>query len=71
MRIAGVGLLLGLTAAVAAAQLITPLLYGVGPMDAVTYVATAVLVLLVALGACWGPSRRAMNADPIAVLRIG
>ena len=71
LRIAGVGLLLGLTAAVAAAQLIAPLLYGVGPLDGVTYLATAGLVLLVALIACSGPSFRAMNADPIEALRIG
>jgi putative ABC transport system permease protein len=45
------------------------LLFGVGAADAVTYAAVAILMLGVALAACFVPARRAIGVEPAAVLR--
>jgi putative ABC transport system permease protein len=45
------------------------LLLGVRAGDAGTFVPVTLLVLLVAMGACYVPARRAMNLHPVAALR--
>jgi ABC-type lipoprotein release transport system permease subunit len=45
------------------------LLYGVSPMEPLVYVSIALMLVGVALLACWIPARRAMQLDPLAALR--
>ena len=69
LRLALWGLLIGLLGSFAAARLIAGLLYGIGPSDPLTLGATSVVLLAVALLACYVPARRAARVDPIVALR--
>jgi ABC-type antimicrobial peptide transport system permease subunit len=63
------GLLSGVALSVAASQLLRGLLYGVGPIDAHTYLAVSILLTIASLTACYLPARRATRIDPAVTLR--
>src|SRR5262245_61166894 len=72
MALAGVGVVLGAAVALALARLMTSfsaLLYGVKPTDPATFMLIALLLLTVALVACWLPAWRASKVDPLVALR--
>ena len=69
MAVAGVGLALGVGAAIGLSQLATSLLYAVSPVDPVTYAGVVIVLGAVATAACSGPALRASRVDPIEVLR--
>jgi predicted permease len=69
MLLALIGVILGLGSAYGLTRLMQTLLYGISPTDLLTFVSVAVLLLLVALLACWIPARRATKVDPISALR--
>ena len=64
-----VGVFFGVIGALAATRLIAGMLYGITPLDPLTFVAVVALLVLVALGASWVPARRATRVDPITALR--
>ena len=68
-KFAASGIALGLAGAFFVARLLSSQLYGVSPVDAITYVSVAVLVAIVTLVACYVPARRAMAIDPMIALR--
>jgi predicted permease len=68
-RMAAIGLLFGLIGAAAAAQLMESMLFEVQPLDPSTYGAVAGAIMLVVIGACAVPARRAARMDPAVVLR--
>jgi predicted permease len=68
LTLLGIGL--GAVAAIFLARLMVGLLYGVSPADAATLVAAAILLVLVALAACYIPARRAMRVNPLVSLRF-
>ena len=63
------GLAIGVPAAVALAQLLRSLLYGVGPADPFTIAGAALLMCVVAAAAAYFPARRATKVDPMVALR--
>jgi predicted permease len=69
LRLAGIGLAVGLAGAFAASKLLSKLLFEVKPTDPATYAAVAVLLAAVAVAACYLPARRAMKVDPLVALR--
>jgi putative ABC transport system permease protein len=68
-RVLLVGVALGLTAAAASTRALRSLLFGVGALDAVTFVGVAGGMVLVGLLAAWLPARRASRVDPMESLR--
>jgi putative ABC transport system permease protein len=69
--IVGVGVAIGLAAAVAGVKLLSAFLYGVSPYDTLTFVGVPILVIAVAAAACFVPARRAAAVDPLTALRAG
>ena len=69
MLTVGIGIAVGLLAAVGLSRFIASLLYAVRPDDPTTFAAISALIAAVALAACVIPARRAMRVDPATTLR--
>lgn len=69
MTMALIGLALGLVGAAAISRVMSGLLHGVSPTDPLTFIGVSIVLLGVALLACFVPARRATRVDPIVALR--
>lgn len=69
MLLAVVGIGIGVAGAVAMTRYMTSLLFGVEPIDTVTFIAVAIVLAAVVLVACLVPARRAAKIDPLEALK--
>ena len=64
-----IGVVVGLVAAFALTRLMSSLLFGIGPLDAPTYLAALAVLLAAAALASYVPARRAASIDPVETLK--
>jgi len=69
VRLALVGIAIGIATAFALTRLMKSLLFGVSTTDPLTFIAVSILLIVVAVAACYIPARRAMRVDPMVALR--
>jgi putative ABC transport system permease protein len=69
LLLAGIGVGIGLVGALGVTRFLRSLLFGVEPVDWLTFAGVAAVLGTAALVACYLPARRATRADPIVVLR--
>ncbi len=69
LTLAATGALLGILGAFALTRLLASLLYNTAPADPLIFLSAPVVLLLVALLACWIPARHAARIDPVTALR--
>jgi putative ABC transport system permease protein len=69
MRLTLMGVAIGLVGAIAVTRLMRSLLFGVAPSDVTTFAVSAIVLIVVALLACFIPARRATKVDPLVALR--
>jgi predicted permease len=69
LRMASVGLLLGIALSLAVTRLETSVLFGVRPLDVSSIVAALCILAIAAVGAAWLPARRAASIEPMQALR--
>jgi putative ABC transport system permease protein len=69
MKLALVGVAIGLLGALVLARVVASMLFEVTPFDPTSYAATAAILLAVAVLACYVPARRATRVDPLVALR--
>jgi putative ABC transport system permease protein len=69
LRLTLIGGILGLAAIIGLTRFLRSLLFAIQPLDPVTLISVACVLMLVSLLACYVPARRATKADPAAVLR--
>jgi ABC-type antimicrobial peptide transport system permease subunit len=64
-----IGAVIGIAAALGVTRFMASMLFGMKATDPATFIAVAIMLIVVALAACYIPARRAMKVDPMVALR--
>ena len=67
--LAGIGVVIGLGAAAGLMRLMSTLLYGITPLDPMTYAVVPVILVIATVLASYLPARRALSVNPVEALR--
>jgi predicted permease len=70
LLLVNIGVVIGLAAAAGLTRLMSSLLYGVTPLDPVTYLAVPLILVAATVLACYLPARRGASVDPVEALRV-
>ena len=68
--LAGIGVVIGLGAAAGLTRLMSSLLFGIAPLDPVTYIAVPLVLITATVIASYVPARRAASVDPVEALKV-
>ncbi len=69
LTLTGIGLAIGIAAALGLTRFLQTLLFEISPLDPTTFASVAVILGVVGTFACWLPARRAARVDPMVALR--
>jgi putative ABC transport system permease protein len=69
LKLALIGVAVGVAGALASTRFLASMLYGVKPTDPFTFITVSLILIAVALAACYIPARRAAKVDPMVALR--
>ena len=69
VRVVGIGVAIGLVLAIASTHVLVRVLFGLSPLDPLTFTGVVALLTTIAITACWLPARRAAKVDPMEALR--
>jgi putative ABC transport system permease protein len=70
LKLAGIGVIVGIAAALPLARLLRALLFGITATDPFTFVWVSLTLVFVTAAACYVPARRALKIDPVHALRV-
>lgn len=69
LKLTLLGIAVGIAGALILSRMLTSMLYGIQPADALTFISVSLILTGVALVACYIPARRAAKVDPMEALR--
>jgi putative ABC transport system permease protein len=69
LKMMAAGIAVGLICAIGLTRVVSHLLFGVAPLDPVTFIGVPIILATVGVAACWIPARRATRVDPMFALR--
>jgi putative ABC transport system permease protein len=70
LGLSGLGILIGIVAALGMARILTSFLYGVSASDPLTFLSVSASLVVIALGASFFPAHRAASINPVEALRM-